>query len=458
MTSTEQNRPQAFELNLDGIIGPTHNFSGLSYGNIASTQNYKNISNPKEAAKQGLAKMKALSDLGIKQAVMPPQERPFLPLLYTVGYSGRDEEILKKVFTDDPALLLTSYSSSSMWTANAATVSPSADTQDNTVHFTAANLISKLHRSIETPFTAFILKKIFANPTFFTHHYPLPPHPYYADEGAANHTRFCQNHEKSGVELFVYGRSSTNKEALIPRQFPARQTFEASQSIARLHKLNPQRVIFAQQNPQAIDAGVFHNDVISVGNQNVFFYHEDAFIDTNHVIQAIRNAMEATSNCPMHCISVNKEHISLEESVITYLFNSQLITLPDQTMTLIAPVECQESSSVYAYLSRLVQDTSQPIRQVMYQNIHQSMQNGGGPACLRLRIVLTEKEYANMHPHVILTPILYDRLIAWIDNNYRDRLAQSDLTDPSLLYESRIALNELTQILKLGPIYHFQHQ
>ena len=59
-----------FEANFDGLVGPTHNYAGLSVGNVASLNNAKNTSNPKQAAKQGLAKMKALADLGMVQGVL----------------------------------------------------------------------------------------------------------------------------------------------------------------------------------------------------------------------------------------------------------------------------------------------------------------------------------------------------------------------------------------------------
>jgi succinylarginine dihydrolase len=445
-----------FEVNLDGLIGPTHNYSGLSYGNVASLKNFQSVSNPKEAAKQGLEKMRELAAMGVRQLVMPPHDRPLVSFLRSLGYSGSDKEVILKAGHESPELLLASGSSSGMWMANAATISPSADTQDGKIHFTPANLASKLHRSIEPPFTSSILRKIFKNPDFFSHHDPLPAHLDFADEGAANHTRLCSEYGIPGVELFVYGRSAWQKHYPKPGKFPARQTVEASESVARLHLLRPAKTIFAQQNPAAIDAGVFHNDVISVGNQNVFFYHADAFTETEKVIKSIRTAMAESCTSPMHFIRAEREQISLKDAVQTYLFNSQLVTLPSQSMTLIAPIECQESSSVRTYLENLLEDPSHPIKKIVYMDLRQSMQNGGGPACLRLRIEMNEREYAQIHPGVILTQELHDRLLHWIESNYRDRLTLSDLGDPELLSESRATLDKLTEILDLGPIYPFQ--
>src|SRR5262245_53014556 len=146
------------EVNFDGIVGPTHNYAGLSYGNIASLKSKLTVSNPRQAALEGLEKMKFLMDLGVQQAVLPPHERPHLPTLRALGYSGSDAEILSKVQKDDPVLLTACSSASAMWAANAATVSPSADSSDRRVHFTPANLVTQFHRSIEPSMTARVLR------------------------------------------------------------------------------------------------------------------------------------------------------------------------------------------------------------------------------------------------------------------------------------------------------------
>ena len=146
----------AYEMNFDGLVGPTHNYGGLSYGNVASQSNSQAASNPKEAAKQGLAKMKALMDMGFKQGVLAPQERPDVAALRRLGFTGSDVEVIQRAAREAMPLLVASCSASSMWTANACTVSPSADTADGRVHFTAANLNCKFHRSIEHPTTCLL--------------------------------------------------------------------------------------------------------------------------------------------------------------------------------------------------------------------------------------------------------------------------------------------------------------
>lgn len=446
---------QTVEVNFDGIIGPTHNYSGLAYGNTASMEHGSLVSNPKRAALQGLAKMHTLLSLGIKQAVLPPQDRPSIPMLHALGFYGTDEEILQKAQAVDPKLIMACSSAACMWAANAATTSPSADSNDMRVHFTPANLLSQFHRSFESGMTGILLHRIFNHQAYFAHHHPLPFHADYADEGAANHTRFCRSYDQPGVQLFVFGRralSQTNQ----PKKFPARQTEEASKAIARLHRLAPSRIVFAQQNPEAIDAGVFHNDVISVGNQNVFLYHERAFVNTREIIIALKNAFETQCKVPFIPIEVRESEITLAEAVKTYLFNSQLVTLPDATMVLIAPEECRSSPTAKTFLEAMLANPKQPIRQLIYQDVRESMQNGGGPACLRLRVVLNATEFNAMHPEVLFTDDLYQQLVEWVNKHYRDRLTPDDLHDPLLLQEGRQALDALTRILKLGSIYPFQ--
>ena len=443
---------KAWEINFDGLVGPTHNYAGLSYGNVASLGHALSVSSPKAAARQGLAKMKRLADLGVKQAVLPPQERPDVHTLRRLGFSGSDAEVIAQASREAPRIFQACCSASSMWTANAATVSPSADTADGRVHFTPANLASKFHRSIEHLTTARVLKTIFADERYFAHHPVLAPGEHFSDEGAANHTRLCRDYGAPGLELFVFGRYAF-AAGYRPSRFPARQTFEACAAIARLHRLDPERVVLAQQNPAAIDAGVFHNDVIAVGNGNVFLFHSRAFLDSPGVLNEIRIKLKDSDPC---LVEITDEQITVEEAVQTYLFNSQLITLPDGQMAVIAPAECAENASVKACLEGVIAGKN-PITGAYYLDVRESMRNGGGPACLRLRVVLTGEEIAVTNPGVFLDQELYERLDAWIDRHYRDRLAIEDLADHCLLTECREALDELTGILNLGSaIYPFQ--
>lgn len=441
----------SIEANFDGLVGPTHNYAGLAQGNNAAAKNAELPSNPHAAALQGLAKMRALAAMGFVQGVLPPQERPHIPTLKQLGFEGRDAEVLKRVRRDAPQLLAAMSSASSMWTANAATVSPSADTGDGRVHFTPANLATHLHRSIEPVVTGRALATIFRSEKHFVHHAPLPATPQMGDEGAANHTRLCADHDGHGLELFVYGEAG-EKDAK-PAVHPARQNRAAGEAIARLHHLDPDYVHHAQQNPDAIDAGVFHNDVIAVGHRHLLLHHEKAFVDGKAIRDWVKRRLNGRD--PVF-IEIKDRELSVEDAVNSYLFNSQILSLPDGSMRLICAHECQENEKVWAAIRRIVDDPQNPITDVQSFDLRQSMRNGGGPACLRLRVVLDPAQRTAVNPKVWIDDALATRLEAWIGKHYRDRLVPEDLADPQLLDNSRSALDELTQILGLGSLYDFQ--
>ncbi|OTA20408.1 succinylarginine dihydrolase [Xenorhabdus beddingii] len=442
------------EANFDGLVGMTHHYAGLSTGNEASMNHRGQESNPRKAALQGLMKMKALSEMGLVQGVLPPQQRPNLPALRQLGFTGSDEQVLNQVARYSPLLLSHLSSASSMWTANAATVSPSADSADQRVHFTVANLNNKLHRSLESVTTSRALKATFSDPNHFVHHDPLPQHADWGDEGAANHNRFCGEYGEAGVQLFVYGRKAWQEDTA-PTRYPARQTLEASQAVARLHQLEETRTVFAQQNPVAIDSGVFHNDVIAVSNRNVLFHHQQAFLNSQAVLAELREKM-ARLGQSLITVEVPTEQVTLRDAVESYLFNSQLLSQPDGNMMLVLPQECRNHPNVSAYLQALMAEGDSPINKLHFFDLRESMRNGGGPACLRLRVVLNEKELAAVNPATLMTPALHQRLATWVERHYRDSLYAADLADPQLLNEVYVALDELTQILKLGSIYEFQ--
>jgi succinylarginine dihydrolase len=443
----------AREYNFDGLVGPSHNYAGLSFGNVASFSNVKSASNPKQAALQGLAKMRALAARNFAQALLPPQDRPNFRLLRSIGFTGSDAEVLARAYKESPVILACAYSASPMWTANAATVSPSADSLDGRVHFTPANLNNKLHRAFEHAQSQRALSKIFADARRFAVHDALPGTPAFGDEGAANHTRFANAHGEAGVQLFVYGRVEFDASAPAPVRYPARQTLEASQAVARLHQLDDARTVYLAQNPAVIDQGVFHNDVIAVGNGNVLFYHEQAFDDEAAGLDRLRAAMDGVG-ASLDAVRVDTARVSVADAVGSYLFNSQLLTKENGKMALVIPQECQENRAVADYLSELVAGGG-PVDELLHFDLRQSMRNGGGPACLRLRVALTEEEARAMHQGVIMTEPLYHALVAWVEKHYRDRLAPADLADPQLALEIHAALEELSVILNLPGLYEF---
>jgi succinylarginine dihydrolase len=440
----------AVEVNFDGLVGPTHNYGGLARGNIASATNQGDVSNPREAALQGLAKMRALIGMGLVQGVLPPHERPHISSLRSMGFSGSDADVLGAANAAAPLLLANVSSASAMWAANAATVSPSADTADKRVHFTPANLSSHLHRSIEAKTTTRVLKSIFADETHFVVHDPVP-FAVFGDEGAANQCRITRKHDTRGFELFVHGRSALVKE---PVGFFARQAVEASHIVATKHGVGRGNFILAQQSRKAIEAGAFHNDVVAVSNENVLLCHEEAFENRAVLLEQLTMRCEA-SGFRLHVLEARTGELSLTEAVKSYLFNSQIVTLPEGGMALILPHEVEETPNAKAYVDRVLASNG-PIRKAHYFDLRQSMRNGGGPACLRLRVVLTDAELGALGAAAIVDEAKIAALENIVRKHYRDRLAAVDLSDPHLLDESRVALDEIGQVLKLGPVHDFQ--
>jgi succinylarginine dihydrolase len=437
----------ARELNFDGLVGPTHHYAGLSPGNLASQRHAGEVANPRAAALQGLEKMRFVAGLGVGQAILPPQPRPDLGLLRRLGFSGSDRSVLAHARRSAPDLLSAASSASSMWAANAATVAPSSDTDDGRVHFVPANLVSMLHRSIEADFTAHLLSRIFGDRKYFEVHDPLPATDLFSDEGAANHTRLVTT--AGTVHLFGWGRARAVVER--PRAHPARQTREASEALARLLQLPATRAVCWQQAPSGIDAGAFHSDVLAVGNDGVFLLHEAAFRDASTLLAELRSRLSEE----LVVITASARELPVHEAVTSYPFNSQLVSVPDGSMAIIAPHEAEQSPAARSFLERVVAEAN-PVRALHYVNVNDSMRNGGGPACLRLRVRLEAHEEQALQRSVIFTHVLAEELSRCISRRYRDLLTLDDLADPDFLDEARTALDEITTLLGLGSVYDFQ--
>lgn len=440
----------AVEANCDGLVGPTHSYVGLSPGNLASQKNAGEVSNPRGAALEGLSKMRKLAELGVPQFALPPHERPDVSLLKSLGFSGSDGAVLERAWKEAPALASAVCSASPMWAANAATVTPSADTADGRVHFTPANLLTNLHRSLEGPQTTRSLRRLFPDASKFAVHDPLPAQPHFADEGAANHVRLCAENGAPGVNLFVWGREAWEHWE---GRFPARQTREAFEAVARRH--GAARAIFPRQGRAAINGGAFHNDVVCVGTRECLFFHERAFEHRAGMETDVRSAAKGLFEPAF--VEVSEADLPMADLVASYLFNSQLLVIPgEDRLVLLAPAETRDNPRAFAVAESLATSNG-PIGRVDYVDVRQSMRNGGGPACLRLRVVLTDAELAATNPAQRFDAALHARLADWVERRYRDRLAPSDLADPALLTEVREALDELTGILDLGgDFYPFQ--
>lgn len=441
---------RVFEANCDGLVGPTHSYVGLSPGNIASQSNAGEASNPRAAVLEGLTKMRRLADWGVPQFVLPPHERPDLALLRSIGFSGSDARVLETAWKQAPALAAAACSASPMWAANAATVTPSADTADGRVHFTPANLLTNLHRSLEGEQTTRSLRRLFPDEARFAVHDPLPAQPHFADEGAANHVRLCANHGEAGVNLFVWGREAWERWE---GRYPARQTREAFEAVERRH--GAARGVFARQGQAAINGGAFHNDVVCVGTRECLLFHERAFEDRAAMEAGVRRAAEGLFEPAF--VEISEADLPMDDLVKSYLFNSQLLVLPgEDRLVLLAPGETRDNPRAHAAAQALASSNG-PIGRVDYVDVRQSMRNGGGPACLRLRVVLTENELTAANAGQRFDATLHERLNTWAQRRYRDRLAPADLADPALIVEGREALDELAAILGLGgDFYPFQ--
>jgi succinylarginine dihydrolase len=411
------------EINFDGIIGPSHNYAGLSLGNLASASNAGHVSQPRAAALQGIEKMRSNIALGLVQGIFVPQPRPARPWLEDLGTD---------IGAAEHHIAANAMSASAMWAANAATVSPAPDTADGKCHLTVANLKTMPHRSHEWPATLAQLRLAFGGGAFAVHG-PVPPA--FGDEGAANHMRLAPSHGEPGVEVFVYGVSGG--------PFPARQNIEASKAIARLHGLDPDRTIFAAQSEEAIAAGAFHNDVVAVANGPVLFAHEKAFAARDELIDALGAKMP-----DFELVEVPAADVPLADAIRSYLFNAQLVTPPDGAMTLVAPTECRDTPSVASWIERHLASNG-AIRRVDFVDVRQSMANGGGPACLRLRVQCNP---ADVDPRFLVDEAKLDRLANVIANQWPEEIAANDIQAPKLVDAVERARAALLEALELAEL------
>jgi succinylarginine dihydrolase len=436
------------EFNFDGLVGPTHNYAGLSRGNLASARHFGKLSNPRAAGLEGLEKMRLMTQLGVGQAVLPPAPRPDVGALRRIGFGGSDADVIAAAAQGDGHLLRVSSSASSMWTANAATVVPSCDASDGRAHFVVANLSAMFHRSLEATTTFAVLDRIFADKEHFAVHAALPGGVQFSDEGAANHTRLATT--SGTVHLFGWGRLGFDGDETQGR-YPRRQTLDASLAVARLGNLKEGSLLPWQQSPAGIDAGAFHSDVLAVGSEGFLMLHEHAFVHHRDLLALLRERLGTEFR---HVLAMESE-LPAASAVQSYPFNSQLVTLPDGSMAIVAPSESRESDACRTFLERVIAEDN-PVQAVHYVNVNASMCNGGGPACLRLRVALSPDERAAIGARIFVDDALCDELGDWMTRRYRDRLSGEDLADPALLDETRAALDELTRILCLGSVYEFQ--
>lgn len=403
------------EINFDGLIGPMHNYAGLSAGNVASARNAHGVSQPRTAALQGLAKMRRLIDRGLLQGFFPPLRRPDTGLLRSLGFAGSDHEVLAAAAREDPLLLNNVCSASAMWAANAATVIAAPDAGDGRVHLFTANLATMLHRSIEGPQTCAMLRRIFSDDRYFEVHPPLPSTQHFSDEGAANHMRLAASHGDAGTNIFIHGAARGSR-------FPERQAKRAGEAVAR--GCGVSAALHMLQSQAAIEAGAFHNDVVAVANENVLLAHAEAFEDRAALLGALEAAVPGF-------VAVEIDSISLDDAVTSYLFNSQLVTLPEGGMALVLPAETQANPRVKAAINAVLA-ANNPINEAIVVDVRESMRNGGGPACLRLRVPVNDEARAAIDQRFLLDAARCDALAELVERWWPEEIAPGDLSNPAL--------------------------
>lgn len=413
-----------------GLPGTTHHYGGLSSDNVASDQNRGSESNPKQAALQALALARYLHSLGIMVGVLPPQLRPDLE---TLRENGFDLETA-------PQKELEQVSSSSfMWAANAATVTAAIDSRDSKLHLTVANLHTNLHRRIEAETTYKVLSQIFSNVPDSIVHTPLLAVEGFLDEGAANHMRLSPRHNAVGLNVFVYGK---------------RQNLAASQAVAEHHKIPGKQALFLEQNAEVIKQGVFHNDVIAVSNENLLLVHESAYENGRDDIKKIENSYKSLHpDGTLQVIVIKESDLSVEEAVHSYFFNSQIVTKPDGKMVVVAPLELKAlyNGKAAGLMEKIHSSSDNNIDEVKYLDLRQSMRNGGGPACLRLRVPVNKQQFEALKQNTGI--LVNDKNISEMENligkYYSESLMPEGLRNPQLYKNCQTFLMELSPVLNI---------
>jgi succinylarginine dihydrolase len=442
---------QLTEVNFDSVVGPTHHFGGLGVGNQASLAHFGQVAKPRAAALQGIEKMRRCAAIGAPQCILPPQRRPVLRMLTRLGYEGTTEAMLRQVAVDDPALLSAVWSASAMWTANAATVTASG--RDGKTHLTVASLSSSLHRSLEPPQTVRLFRNVFQYPAFAVHS-PLPSCVGLRDEGAANHMRLSDDSGVNAVDIFVYGSDDRSRSVDASRtKFFPRQTLSACQAVARLHRLDPDSTFFIRQHPEAIAAGAFHNDVVATSHRNVLLHHEFAYLDAEATLAAIEKRYLEVTRKPLFRYEVRQVDLSLDDAIKTYLFNCQLLSrsMGDKSTVMVCPMQVQEVLAARRVTELLVGNTG-PIDECVFVELRESMNNGGGPACLRLRVPMTYEQWASIPEGIRWSDSIADELCQVIEQHYPETMTSADLANVELIAVADRAAAAVERVLGLDSL------
>jgi succinylarginine dihydrolase len=175
----------------------------------------------------------------------------------------------------------------------------------------------------------------------------------------------------------------------------------------------------------------------------VLFAHEKAFADRDRV------ASECERLFPdVQLVEVPASEVPVADAVSSYLFNAQLVSPPDGETTLIVPSEARETASVWSWLQRHVAGNG-PIRNLVVVDVRQSLANGGGPACLRLRVAA---DPATVDPRFLVDEAKLDRIAAVIEQSWPAEIHSSELQDPKVVAAIESARASLYDSLDLAEL------
>ncbi len=426
----ERGQVKLVEAQVDRIVGPTHHFGGLGVGNVASQHSEGHLSNPAAAAIQGLDKIRMVASVGVPQFVLPPHPRPDFRFLRSLGFTGTDADVLKRSADESPRLLSAAMSCSAMWTANAATVSAAVDNAGGKLTLSVANLVGSVHRAIEPQQTLADLRRCFPKARVVP---AIAGGAALRDEGAANHMRLGSQENRPGLHVFVYGDRQPEPNVYWPRQ-----TLECCRAIARIHRLPPENTFYLKQNPAAIDAGAFHNDVVATSHHDMLIFHERAFLDAEETLVSIRRRYRMLYNRKLKTIAVTENELSLQRAIATYLFNSQIVDSPDPgSPVIICPTQVEDDEDAESVLMRWKKQGI--VGRYQFAELGQSMSGGGGPACLRLRVPVTERELSDTSTQSRWSQRRHDQLRQLIEKQYPDSLTLSDLANSDFVQQTQHA-------------------
>jgi len=144
-------------------------------------------------------------------------------------------------------------------------------------------------------------------------------------------------------------------------------------------------------------------------------------------------------------VEVPASDVPLADAIRSYLFNAQLVTPPDGQPTLIVPSEARETPTVWRWLEQHVAGNG-PIRRVEVVDVRQSMANGGGPACLRLRVVA---DPATVDPRFLVDERKLDLIGGVIARTWPEQIHHEELQQPALIADIERARAALLDALEL---------